>query len=186
MLPLFVLILAVGSGSRTFAGEEDSGRLELLLAYPLRRRDAVFAKAVPVALEVLALCAVAFAVLLAFDPLVGFGLSTGKLAAAAAGLATIGASHGWLALAVGAAVPSRAVAIAVPAAVAALGYLVNGLHDLAGWLGPFRFLSAFWLVGSNPLQEGVRWTGVPVVLAAGAAALVAGAVLVERRDLKTP
>ena len=51
MLPLFVLILAVGSGSRTFAGEEDSGRLELLLAYPLRRRDAVFAKAVPVALE---------------------------------------------------------------------------------------------------------------------------------------
>ena len=40
MLPLLVLVLAIGSGARTFAGEEDAGRLELVLAYPIRRRAA--------------------------------------------------------------------------------------------------------------------------------------------------
>ena len=36
MLPLFVLVLAIGSGARAFAGEEDAGRLELVLSYPVR------------------------------------------------------------------------------------------------------------------------------------------------------
>jgi ABC-2 type transport system permease protein len=34
MLPLFVLVLAIGSGARAFAGEEESGRLELILPTP--------------------------------------------------------------------------------------------------------------------------------------------------------
>ena len=34
MLPLFALVLAIGSGARTLAGEEDAGRLELVLALP--------------------------------------------------------------------------------------------------------------------------------------------------------
>ena len=50
MLPLLVLVLAIGAGARTFAGEEDAGRLELLLAYPVRRRAAVVAKAAAVAI----------------------------------------------------------------------------------------------------------------------------------------
>ena len=54
MLPLLVLVMAVGSGARTFAGEEDAGRLELVLAYPVRRRDAVLAKSGAVAGEVFA------------------------------------------------------------------------------------------------------------------------------------
>ncbi len=44
MLPLFVLVLAIGSGARAFAGEEDAGRLELVLSYPVRRSRAVLAK----------------------------------------------------------------------------------------------------------------------------------------------
>jgi hypothetical protein len=60
------------------------------------------------------------------------------------------------------------------------------LDQFAGWLDPFRFLSPFWLVGSSPLQNGVDGVGVLVVVVAGAAALVSGALLVERRDLQTP
>jgi ABC-2 type transport system permease protein len=86
-----------------------------------------------------------------------------------------------------AAVPSRTLALAVPAVLAAGGYLVNGLHGIADWLDPVRFASSFWLVGSSPLQDGARGVGVVVVvvLLAAAAALVAGALLVERRDLRT-
>jgi ABC-2 type transport system permease protein len=186
MLPLLVLVLAIGSGARVFAGEEDAGRLELVLAYPVRRRDAVLAKGGVVAAEVIAVCATAFLALAVLDPIAGLDLSLGRLASAAGGLAALGLLHGWLALGLGAAVPSRVLAIGIPAALAAAGYLVAGLHDLAGWLDPFRFLSSSWWIGSSPLQNGVRGVGVAVVLAAGAVALVAGALLAERRDLKTP
>ena len=81
---------------------------------------------------------------------------------------------------------SRALAIGVPAGLAASAYLVNGLHGLAGWLDPFRFLSSFWLVGSSPLGGGVDLVGVLVVLWVALAVLAAGAWLIERRDLQTP
>ena len=63
---------------------------------------------------------------------------------------------------------------------------MNGLHGVAGWLDPFRFLSSFWLVGSSPLQGGTKGWGIVAVVAVAAVALVAGASLVERRDLETP
>jgi ABC-2 type transport system permease protein len=186
MLPLLVLVLAIGSGARTFAGEEDAGVLELVLSYPLRRRDAVLAKGLAVAGEVAAVCAAAFVALAVLDRALGLDVPAGRLAAALAAVASLGLLHGWLALALGAAIPSRALAIGVPAAFAAAAYLVSGLHLLAGWLAPFRFLSPFWLVGSSPLRSGVDPWGVLVVLVAAAAVLAAGALLVERRDLQTP
>jgi hypothetical protein len=63
---------------------------------------------------------------------------------------------------------------------------VSALHGLAGWLDPFRFLSPVWLVGPSPLQAGARLWGVLAVLGAACVVLVAGALLVERRDLQTP
>ena len=186
MLPLFVLVLAIGSGARTLAGEEDAGRLELLLAYPVGRSRAVLAKAAAVAVDVALVCAVILVVLALLDPLFGLDLASGRLAAAAVGLAVLGILHGWLALAVGAAVASRTLALGLPAGLAAGGYLVAGLHELAGWLDPFRFLSAFWWIGSSPLQNGVRGWGLLVVVVAALAALAAAMVLFERRDLKVP
>jgi ABC-2 type transport system permease protein len=186
MLPLLVLVLAIGSGARTFAGEEDAGRLELVLSYPLRRRDAVLAKGLAVGSEVLLACFAAGLALLVFDPLVGLGLSPGHVTTTTAWLAALGVLHGWLALSVGASTSSRALAIGVPAGLAASGYLVSGLHDLAGWLDPFRFVSPFWLVGSSPLQGGADTVGILVVVLAAIAILGAGSLLVERRDLEVP
>jgi ABC-2 type transport system permease protein len=186
MLPLFVLLLAIGSGARTFAGEEDAGRLDLVLSYPVRRREAVLAKGLAVGCEVLLVSVAAALGLLLFDPVVGLDLSTRNIAAAMSSLAALGLLHGWLALSTGAATSSRALAIGVPAGLAAVGYLINGLHGIAGWLDPFRFVSTFWLVGSSPLQGGADTWGALAVIVAAVAVLAAGAVLVERRDLRTP
>jgi ABC-2 type transport system permease protein len=186
MLPLLVLVLAIGSGARAFAGDEDAGRLELLLAYPLRRSSAVVAKAAAVAAEVAIFCVTAFFALAVLSTIAGLGLSTGRLAAAVGSLAALGLLYGWLALALGAAYPSKVLALGLSAGFAAAAYLVGGLHSLAGWLDPLRVLSPFWLVGQSPLQNGVNGWGILVVLAAAAVALAAGAVLVERRDLQTP
>lgn len=186
MLPLLVLVLAISSGARTLAGEEDAGRLELVLSYPVMRRSAVLAKGLAMAVEVLLACIAAIAAILLFDVLIGLDLSLGHVAGAFASLVALGLFYGWLSLAVGAAYPSRALALGIAAGAAAVGYLVGGLHDLAGWLDPFRFLSPFWLVGQSPLQGGTDAVGVVVVLVASFVALALGAVLVERRDLEVP
>lgn len=186
MLPLLVLVLAIGSGARTFAGEEDAGRLEILLSYPIRRRDAVLAKAGAIAAEVLVACAVAGLTIAALDPIFGLNLSKPNLATACASIAALGILFGWSAVALGAALPSRAAAIGVPAAVAAVSYLVGGLHSLADWLDPFRFVSPFWLVGTAQLRNGADLGGVLAILVVAIVVLVAGSVLVERRDLESP
>ena len=186
MLPLLVLVLAIGSGARTFAGEEDAGRLELVLAYPVRRRAAVVAKGAAVGIETIAVCVCAGIALLVADPIFDLDLSAGHAIASVVGLALLGLFFGWTALAVGAATGRRGLAVALPAGLAAAGYLVSGLHSLAGWLDPFRFLSAFWWIGTSPLQNGIRASGAIVLALAAAAALLAGAVLVEGRDLQVP
>jgi beta-exotoxin I transport system permease protein len=186
MLPLFALILAIGSGARTLAGEEESGRLELLFAYPPRRRSGVLAKGAAVGAEVVLFAAAVFAALSVLDPIFGLGLSASRLAGAMVGIAVLALLHGWLAIAVAAVTPSRALATGVPAALAAAAYLIAGLHDLAGWLDPLRFASSFWWVGRAPLQQGVSAVHVLVVVAGGGGALSAAAYFIERRDLRTP
>ena len=186
MLPLFALVLAIGSGARTLAGEEDAGRLELIVAYPLRRRSVVLSKGVAVALEVAVFCVAAFAALALVDPVFDLDLPFGRLAGGILGLGLLALLHGWLALAVGAAVPSRALAIGVPAALAAGAYLVGGLHELASWLDPFRFLSSFWWIGQSPLGRGVDYAHYLLVAAVALVVLLAAAMLIERRDLQTP
>ncbi|HEY7705920.1 MAG TPA: ABC transporter permease subunit [Gaiellaceae bacterium] len=186
MLPLLVLVLAIGAGSRTLAGEEEAGRLELLLAYPLRRRSAVLTKGVAVAVEVAIVSAVAFGALAAFDGLVGLDLSLERLAGGILGLGLHGVLYAWLAIAVAAARPGRGLAIAIPAGVAAAGYLINGLQELASWLEPFRFVSSFWWIGQSPLSHGVDYERFVLVAAAALVALAAGSLLLERRDLEAP
>jgi ABC-2 type transport system permease protein len=184
MLPLVVLVLAIGAGSRTLAGEEEAGRLELLFSYPVLRRNAVVAKGLAVGLEILVVCTAAFAALAGLSPVFDLGLDLERLAGGLLGVALLGLLHAWLALAVGAARPGRATAMAVPAVFAIVGYLVGGLHDLASWLDPFRFVSSFWWMGQSPLTTGVQYDRF-VVLALGAlVCLAAAAVLIDRRDLQ--
>lgn len=101
ILPLLVLVLAIGSGARTFAGEEDRGLLELGLSYPVRRRDAVLAKGAALAGEVVAVCASALAALVVLNWAVGLDLSFWRLAAALGAVGALGLIHGWLALGIG-------------------------------------------------------------------------------------
>ena len=186
ILPLLAIVLAIGSAARTLAGDEDAGRLELVLAYPIRRRDSVLAKGAAVACEVAVFCVAAFAALIVLSAVFGLDLRVARLVTAVAAVAVLALFHGWLALAVAALVPSRALAIGLASAVAAVGYLIGGLEELAGWLHPFRFASSFWWIGQAPLRTGVSGSGAAVVAGAAAVCIAAAALAFDRRDLKTP
>jgi beta-exotoxin I transport system permease protein len=185
MLPLFMLVMAIGTGAGTLAGEQEQGLLELILARPTERRAVVLWKAGALVVEVVTLAAVIAAAILVADAVVGLSLDHAHLAEASAGLALLGTLYGALALAVGAATRHRTSAIGVPASFGAIGYLVAGLSGLASWLSPFRYASPFHYAGQAPLQRGVDASGL-LVLAAGTAILVLIAVVIfERRDLSS-
>lgn len=122
--------------------------------------------------------------LLAAGGLFGLGLPRGHVVAAGVHLALLGAVFGVLAVAVGAATGSRVLARAVPAGLAVLAYLLDGLAPLVGWPAPVRVLSPFWQpLGHQPLLTGLSVRGV-VVCAALVLALTAAAVpAFGRRDV---
>ena len=186
MLPLLALALGIGSGAEPSRARRTPDAWSSCSRTPVRRRDAVRAKGAAVGLEVAVFCAAVFVALALASAAFGLDLPLGRLAGGVLGVGVLALLHGWLAIAVGAAWPSRTLAIGIPAAFAAAAYLVGGLHQLAPWLDPLRFASSFWWVGQSPLSNGVHWWHLPVVGAAAAAVLAAAGWLLERRDLETP
>jgi ABC-2 type transport system permease protein len=164
--PLLVVLHAVVSGSAAIAGEEGRHRLGLLLAAPVTRGRVVVEQAGAVALGALVLATSLVLALLGAGALFGLDLPAGHVVAAGLHLGLLGAVFGVLAVAVGAATGSRVLARAVPAALAVVTYLLNGLAPLVGWLEPFRVLSPFWqALGHQPLLTGLSVRGVVVCAA---------------------
>lgn len=184
MVPLLLLVAAIGAGARAIAGEEEQGTLDLLLANPVSRRRVVTEKLAALAVELAWLALVLWASLAIGGALADTKVSLGHFAAATGEAALLALLFGVLALLVGSALGRRGLAIAVAAAAAVAAYLVNALAAIVGALEPVQKLSPFYhyTVG-DPLRRGVS-PGHTAVLAALVLVLAFAVPLVfERRDL---
>lgn len=184
VVPLLLVIFAIGWGASTVAGEQERGLLDLIMLNPVPRRRIILEKAASLGVGVFAVGLAAAVALLAVGTAFGVHIGLTGLIAASAGAALLAVFHGYLALLVGAATGSRATAIGVAAAVFTTGYLLQALAGLVSWLEPVRSLSPFYLYnGSVPLAHGFPILDY-LALAALALVALAGTVMVfERRDL---
>jgi ABC-2 type transport system permease protein len=82
MVPLLLLVAAIGTGAGTIAGEEERGTLELLLANPVSRTRVVLEKTVALVLEIAGLGVVLWLALWIGALLANMDISAGHLAAA--------------------------------------------------------------------------------------------------------
>jgi ABC-2 type transport system permease protein len=184
MAPLLVLLYAVATGSAAVAGEEDRHTLDQLLANPVSRRRVFLEKLAAMTGGILLLTGVTAAALLIEGPLAGMSLPTGRVVAALLHLALLAMVFGTLAAAVGAATGNLTAARAIPAVVAVIAYIVNGLGPQVSWLAPLQKFSPFYqYAGHDPLINGLS---VPALLvAAGTVAVLAviGVVGFSRRDV---
>jgi beta-exotoxin I transport system permease protein len=183
--PLVIAALAITAATAATAGEEEDRILALVLAHPIRRSRLVAAKAVAVALIVLA---VGFSVWLGLIVGVaagGGGISLAHMAALAVQLAFFGLSTGALGLALGAGTGRRSLANGCAAAVVVLGWLVNSFAPLVGAIAWLKYVSLFYYyAGHDPLARGVGVPGL-VVLGLVTLALTAAAMFAfDRRDLR--
>ena len=183
MFPVVLLIYAIGFGAGAIAGEEDRGTMELLLANPLSRRRLVAEKAAALAATLAGLGVVVFLSVWLGSLAVGLDIGVGRVVAATLALFLLSFAFGALAL--GAALGKRSVAIGVTAAAALGAYLLQSLGPLVDSLEPWTPLSPFAHYASGDrLRDGFD-VGATAIL--GALVLVFAAAAVEsfaRRDLR--
>ena len=172
---------------RVLAGEEEAGRLELLFAYPLRRRDGVLAKGATVAVEVALFAVAVAAAMLLLDPVFDLGLSASRVAGAAVSLARARAAP-RLARACRRRLHPEQGARDRSAGGSRGGGLPRRAGCTTSRAGSTRCATSRASGGSAARRcaRASSVSGMLVVAVAAAAALAAAAYLIERRDLKTP
>jgi beta-exotoxin I transport system permease protein len=183
MLPILFIIFAIGRGARMIAGEEESGTLDVLLLTPVSAVRLVLHQGAALAAGVAALGAVLYTTMLGSSWTFGLGIGAADLAGATLAMVLLGVEFGWLALAVGAALGRRAVAIAVASAAAVAAYVLYVAGELVGVLEPWQPLSPF----HQALDGGPLGAGLPAAYAwmplAAAAVLAAALPVFDRRDI---
>lgn len=184
LVPILMMVAAVGIGARAVAGDEEEGALELVMAYPVGRTSLLLQRFAATVVYVGVLGAVMFLVLLGLSPVLDLDIGAGYLAAACLATALNALCYGTAAFAIGAATGRRSLAIAGGAALAVIGYLGNTFALTIEDLEWMRFGSGFYYaLDPEPLVNGVD-AGYTAVLVAVPAVLVAlGAVVFGRRDV---
>ena len=186
MGPLLVMVYAIGAGANALAGEEERGTIDLLLANPVSRARVALGKFSSLVVGTAVLAAVLWVALAAEGAAAGMDLPLGNTAAALLQLALLGIEFGTLALFVGALSGHLTLSRAVPALLAVVTYLINGLGPMVGWLNPLRPASPFFhYIGNDPLRNGLSLRGLVVSTLTIAVLLFASLYTFRSRDLVT-
>jgi ABC-2 type transport system permease protein len=186
MVPLLLLVAAIGTGAGTIAGEEERGTLDLLLANPVSRTKVVLEKMAALAAEVGGLGLVLWIALWVGAKSTDMDISAGHLAAATLSAVLLALAYGAVAVLLGAATGKRTLAIGVTAAAAVAAYLVNGLAPLVHALKVPQKISPFYhYAAGDPLRNGVSLSHLAVLVAIAAVATALAPVAFSRRDVAT-
>lgn len=184
MGPLLLIIYAINVGVSAIAGEEDRHTLDLLLASPVSRTRIILEKFGAMTVGATLIGAVTGVALLGEGSLASMTLPAGGVAAAMMHMTLLALVFGTMALAVGAASGNPALSRAVPAVVAVIAYVVNGLASVVSWLKPAQKFSPFYQYsGHDPLRHGLSWTAILVAVATIVVLAAIAVAAFRRRDV---
>jgi ABC-2 type transport system permease protein len=183
--PALIAVYAITVGSAAIAGEEGRGGLEITLSAPVSRMRLLAERCAGLVIGITALMTATGVALWVFSELLDMRLSVSAIASAAAALGLFGLFAGAVALAVGAATGSSAMARGVAALAVVASYLINALAQVTSAVRSARPISPYYLVlGNEPLAHGLRPWGAVSVLAAAAVLVIGGAVVFAHRDVR--
>jgi ABC-2 type transport system permease protein len=182
IVPLALAFLAVRVITRTIAVAEEQRYLDTLLATPLARATLLAAAMLVAAVVVIVVLAVMTIITWVVAVLVGTDASLGVLGRGAANVWPLAMLFaGLAALACG--VLHRSAQVTAIATGTLVGmYIIDLVGKLADEVEPLRHLSAFKYYGSA-IQDGIDPAAFAGLTAVGVGLAVAGAVLLERRDV---
>lgn len=184
VVPLLFLIFAIGFGSRTVAGEEQRGTLELVVAGPIARWRVVVEKFAALATATAFLGLVLWGTLLVVGRSVDLGVGAGAMAGPVVMAVFLAIGFGAVALGVGCATGRRSLASGVASGAAVAAYLVKALAPVAPSVEWFEGLSPFYYYdAAQPLLNGIDIAHVAFFLLLVLAFVSLALVTFDRRDL---
>ncbi|MEI7030358.1 ABC transporter permease [Streptomyces pratensis] len=185
LLPLLLGLMAVTAAAAQTGGDEEAGRLELLLALPVARRQVFLLRFGCVAFGLTAASVLVW--LSVYGSVVAYDMdvSSGGVAAVTLTVALLAVAHAGIAYAVVGFGLGRGPALGAAAGVLVVGYLLHAIAPMSDSLEPLANLSPWeWALGNDPLLNGVPWGGVALLVGLTVAVVAAGTYAVDRRDIK--
>ena len=185
LVPLLLIVFMVGFGSRTIAGEEGAGQLELVLATPVPRRQIVAEKLGAMLTSAAYIGIVLWVAFSVGDALVGLDVGAGRLGSLIGNAVLLAVTFGTLALAVGCAWGRRGIASAVATTVAAGTYLISAFARLVDGVEPLTYASPWRYYDPRAvLVDGLDAAHVAILAGASVVFCVAAILLFDRRDIR--
>jgi ABC-2 type transport system permease protein len=182
-LPLLMLLLTIGYGSASLAGQDEDGTLCLVAALPTRRTTIVFEKAAAMVAQATVLAA-AVAVCVLVGRSFELTVTLAGVVSISATTLLLGLDFGLVTMAIGAWTGSRAAALGAGTALAAASYLLGSLAPVVSWLHPARYASLFyWSVANDQITRGARLGDYAVLVAVALASLWLATIAFRRLDL---
>lgn len=189
LVPVILAIYAVSNGTGTLAGEEEEGRLEMIVALPIPRWQIVTVKAVALAIAlflILVIVSAATAITLIAigdqieTPVTPLRVFTSLLAAW-----PLVTAFGMISLFLAAFCPTRRIATALATLLVIASYLGNNLAGMIESLETIQglFLFHYYDASADGLIQGQTWGNIAVLLAVAGVAFLLAVFFFNRRDI---
>jgi len=188
-VPVLLGIYAILVGTRTLAGEEDEGTLELVLAQPIRRWQIVAVKTFSIAVAMALIVVLAglgcAAIFQAYRSQIDTAVMPMQLFAAVLSGWPICMAFAMISLFLSAFLPSRRLASMVAAVVFIASYFGETLTGMVSSLEAIEPFSLFYYFDSSPnvFTEGVRAGDVGILLGVAALFFLLAVLSFSRRNV---
>jgi ABC-2 type transport system permease protein len=189
LIPAILCIYAVLNGTGTLAGEEDNGRLEMIVALPIPRWQIVAVKAVALGVTLLLILVItatgAALTLAALQDQVESVVTPVDLFFNLLSAWPLAMAFAMISLFLGAFSPSRRVASVIATAVVIASYLGSNLTGMISSLEAAQnfFLFHFYEATAQALEQGQQAGNMLVLLAVALVAFGIAVLFFQRRDI---
>ncbi|MDH3754149.1 MAG: ABC transporter permease [Acidimicrobiia bacterium] len=185
IVALLLVVYAVSAGTRIIAGDEEASTLDLILAHPVSRIQLALQRFASFVLSVVIIVSVFWLGMLALIvPAQLDDISTGQFAAMHVHLVLFTSFFGAVTYATGAATGRKSFAIGIGSGVGVLGYFAQGIIPQLEGLEWVENLSPFhWLIGGDPLRNGLQVGDCLLMLGLVGAVVMWGSWAFSRRDI---
>ena len=188
-MPLIAAIYALINGTGTLAGEEEDGRLEMIVTLPLPRWQIVTAKAVALTISsfiiFLVVAGVSAAVFLAIEGQIDTELTALDLFTAVLYAWPLVFAMGMLSLFLAAFMPTRRLALTIAMAILLVSYFGSNLAASTAVLEPFEpfFLFTYLDAAGSAVVAGQQASDMLILLGVGLVAYTLAIFFFQRRNL---
>jgi ABC-2 type transport system permease protein len=189
IVPILLAIYAVIDGTGTLAGEEDNGRLELIVALPIRRSYVVAVKAIAHAIALFIILFVVSItttiVFLSIKSQVETSVVARDVIWSLLYAWPLVMAYGMISLFLGTICPSRRTGALIATLVVVVSYFGSNLSGQIAALEPLRpfFLYSYLNATAALYETGPQASDVLTLVAVAIVAFVLAAVFFQRRDL---